>query len=75
MSQDETAVWHHQPKGHEPGQTSGGGEGQGGLARCGPWGCKELDISGRLNNKSATILDLVSFSSKPDSNLMKQTPL
>ena len=68
--------WLHQCKGHEPGQTSGDGEGQGGLACCGPWGCKELDITGRLsNNISVTVLDLVSFSSKPDNNVMKQTPL
>ena len=25
--------------------TSGNGEGQGGLACCSPWGCKELDMS------------------------------
>ena len=27
--------------GHELGQTLGDGEGQGGLACCSPWGCKE----------------------------------
>ena len=26
------------------------GEGQGGLACCSPWGCKELDTTGQLNN-------------------------
>ena len=30
--------WHHQVNGHELGQTPGGGEGQGGLACCSPWG-------------------------------------
>ena len=34
-SEDEMAGWHHQCNGHELGQTSGDGEGQGGLACCG----------------------------------------
>jgi len=34
------AGWHHQCNGHELGQTLGGGEGQGGLACCSPWGRK-----------------------------------
>ena len=42
---------HHKCNGHELGQTSGDGEGQGGLACCSPWGHKELDTTGRLNNK------------------------
>ena len=29
----------------------GDGEGQGGLACCSPWGCKELDMTEQLNNK------------------------
>ena len=33
-------------------QTPGDGEGQGSLARCSPWGCKELDTTKRLNNDS-----------------------
>ena len=33
-SEDEMVGWHHQYKGHEPGQTSGDGEGQRGLACC-----------------------------------------
>ena len=36
--------------GHELGQTSGDGEGQGGLMRCSPWGHKALDMTGQLNN-------------------------
>ena len=34
---------------HELGQTLGGGEGQRGLACCGPWGCKEPDKTERVN--------------------------
>ena len=44
------AGWHHQCNGHELGQTSGDGEGQGGLVCCSPWVCKELNTSGQLNN-------------------------
>ena len=37
-SEDEMAGWHHWCNGHELGQPSGDGEGQGGLACCSPWG-------------------------------------
>ena len=30
--------WHHQLNGHEFEQVSGGGDGQGSLACCSPWG-------------------------------------
>ena len=30
----------------------GDAEGQGGLVCCSPWGCKELDMTGRLNNNN-----------------------
>ena len=36
-SEDEVAGWHHQCNGHELGQTSEDGEGQGGLACCSSW--------------------------------------
>ena len=49
-SEDEMVGWHHQYKGHEPGQTSGDGEGQRGLTCCSPWGRKESDTTGQLNN-------------------------
>ena len=42
--------WHHQCNGHELGQTLGDSEGQGGLACCSAWGCKESDTTGQLNN-------------------------
>ena len=41
---------HHRCNEHEHGQTLGDGEGQGGLACCSPWGHKELDMNGQLNN-------------------------
>ena len=46
--------WHHQVNGHELGQTLGDGEGQGGLACCSPWGCKESDRTWRLNNNNSS---------------------
>ena len=50
MTEDEMVGWHHQLYGHEFKQVPGDGEGQGGLARCRPWSCKESDTTERLNN-------------------------
>ena len=44
--------WYPQGKEHELGQTSGDGEGQVGLVSCSPWGHKELDMTGQLNNNN-----------------------
>ena len=49
-SEERMAGWHHRWNGHELGQTSGDGEGQGGLVRCSLWGRKESDMTGQLNN-------------------------
>ena len=43
--------WHHKLNGQEFEQAPGDGEGQGSLACCSPWGCKESDMTYRLNNK------------------------
>ena len=43
QKQDEMVGRHHRLNGHEFEQAPGVGEGQGGLACCSPWGCKELD--------------------------------
>ena len=47
--EDEMVEWHQRVNGHEFEQTLGDG-GQGGLACCSPWGCKELDTTEWLNN-------------------------
>ena len=47
--EDEMVGWHHRLNGHEFGWTPGVGDGQGGLACCSPWGCKELNKTERLN--------------------------
>ena len=49
MIEDEMAVWHNRPDGHEFEQTPGVGDGQGGLACYDSWGCKESDMTERLN--------------------------
>ena len=49
MTEDEMVGWHHRLDGHEFGWTPGDGDGQGGLACCGSWGCKESDTTERLN--------------------------
>ena len=43
------AGWHHQLDGHEFESTLGAGDGQGGLACCGPWDRTESDVTERLN--------------------------
>ena len=48
-TEDEMAGWHHWLDGHESEQAPGAGDGQGGLACCRPWSCKELDVTERLN--------------------------
>ena len=48
-TQDEMAGWHHRLDGHEFGWTLGVGDGQGGLACCDSWGCKESDMTEQLN--------------------------
>ena len=45
VTEDELVVWYHQSNGHEFEQTQGDSEGQGSLACCSPWGCKELDTT------------------------------
>ena len=49
MTEDEMVGWHHQLDGHEFEQALGVGDGQGGLACCSPWSCKESHTTERLN--------------------------
>ena len=49
MSEDEMVGWHHQLIGHEFEQAQGDSEGEGSLACCSPWGCKE-----QLSNGTTT---------------------
>ena len=49
LTEDEMVGWHHRLNGHEFEETPGVGGGQGGLACCSPWGCKESDMTELLN--------------------------
>ena len=55
MTEDEMAGWHHWLDGHEFEWTPGDGDGQGGLACCDSWGCKQSDKTKRLNWTEFTI--------------------
>ena len=50
MTEDETVGWHHRFDGREFEQALGVGDGQGSLACCSPRGCKESDMTERMNN-------------------------
>ena len=48
-TEDEMVGWHHQLSGHVFEWTPGVGDGQGGLACCNSWGCKESDMTEQMN--------------------------
>ena len=52
IREDEMVGVDHRFNGHEFEQTPGDSGGQGGLAWCSPWGCKELDTPEWLNNNN-----------------------
>jgi len=49
MTGDEMVGWHHQLNGHEFEWALGVGDGQGSLACCSLWGCKESDMNEQRN--------------------------
>ena len=49
MTEDKMVGWHHRLNGHEFEQALGVGDGQGSLACCRPWGCKESGMTEWLN--------------------------
>ena len=49
MTEDEMVGWHHWLNGRGFGWTLEVGDGQGGLACCSSWGCKESDMTEWLN--------------------------
>ena len=56
MTENEIVGWHHRLNGHGFGWTLGVGDGQGGLACCGSWGCKESDMTEWLNWTESSLL-------------------
>ena len=55
MTEDEMVGWYHQLNGHDFEQALGDCEGQKSLVFCIPWGCKDSDITERLNNNNKNI--------------------
>ena len=49
QTEDEMVGWHHRLDRHEFEQAPGVGDGQGSMACCSPWGCKDLDTTELLN--------------------------
>ena len=50
MTEDKMVEWPPNFNGHEFEQAPGDGKGQGSLACCSPWDCKESDVTEGLNN-------------------------
>ena len=60
MTEDEMVGWYHQLNGHGFGWTPGVGDGQGGLARCSSWGCKESDTIEQLHWTQRCLINIYS---------------
>ena len=56
-TEDEMAGWYHWLHAHEFGWTPGVGDGLGGLECCSSWGCKESDMTERLNWTEYVVLN------------------
>ena len=56
MTEDEMVAWHRRLDGHEFEKAAGVGDGQGGLACCGPWGREESDMTEQLNLNELKII-------------------
>ena len=62
MIEDEIVGWHHRLNGHEFEQDLGDDEGQGSLAFCSSWGCKESDTNEQLSNTTSRPSSFFSWS-------------
>ena len=74
-TEDEMVGWHHRLNGHGFEQAPGVGDGQGGLACCGPRGQRESDTTERLNwlsRELSSCHDLSSFCSFYKHNTAKE---
>ena len=75
-TEDETVGWHHRLNGHGFGWTPGVGDGQGSLACCSSWGCRELDMTEWLNWTESTETTFVEITPKicmsPNPSLVSQ---
>ena len=66
MTEDEMAGWHHRLDGREFEWTPGDGDGQGALACCSSWRCKESDTTEWLNLTELNWLCFLSISQVSD---------
>ena len=57
--EDEMVGWHHRLNGHEFERTPGDSEGQGSLACCSSWGCKELDMTEQQKKSESVAKELL----------------
>ena len=82
MTEDEMVGWNHRLDGHELEEAPGVGDGQGSLAFCSPWGCRdkaEIDVFLELScffNDPEDVGNLISGSSafsKTSLNIRKFT--
>ena len=58
VTEDEIIGWHHWLNWQEFEQFPGAREGQGSLAHCSPWGCKESDMTKQLNKNTTTFEEM-----------------
>ena len=70
-TEDEMFGWHHWLNGQEFEQAPGVGDGQGSLACCSPWGCKESDTTEQLK---WTELNLDSMVANAKWNKLQEIP-
>ena len=73
MTEVEMVGWHHRLDGHEFEEALGDGDGQGSLACCSPWGCKEADTTEGLN-KNQQQLKKKKRSHNKDGKILHATP-
>ena len=66
MTEDEMAGWYYQLDGRESEWTPGVGDGQGGLACCDSWGCKESDTTEWLSWKLNWMTYVAAYMSSVD---------
>ena len=57
MTENEVVGQYHRLNGPEFEQTQVDGEGQGSLARCSPWDCKESDTTEQSNSNKSKMVD------------------
>ena len=70
-TEDEMVGWHHLPDWYEFEQAPGVGDAERSLVCCSPWGCKELDMTERLNWTTIISGNSLSETSKNCSGLLE----